>query len=181
MIKIIGGTFRRRNIDTPPSETTLPTKNMVRGAMMSSLGERLESATVLDLFAGSGALGIESLSRGAKEAVFVEKDRAAYRVVSINLAKLGLARMRAINKDYLSALAELKGMRFDIVFLDPPYAMKDSYQAAISFLLENDMLAMDASIVCEYEGEVSIDLTPFLFTREYRYGKTKVLLLRRTA
>ena len=87
MINVIGGKYRSRVLLTPPSSTTLPTKNMVRGAIFSALGN-LNGAIVLDLFAGSGALGIEALSRGAKEAIFVELDKVAAKVVKDNLDKL---------------------------------------------------------------------------------------------
>ena len=179
MIKVIGGKYRTRVLETPISDT-LPTKNMVRGAMMSALGDRLANARVLDLFAGSGALGIEALSRGATEAVFCDHSLDAVKVINGNLKKLGEQRT-VYPYDYKTTLDMLKGKGevFDIIFLDPPYKEKGAYAYAISFLLDNNMLADDACVVLEYEGDIEVDVSPFEFQRTYRYGKTSVMLLRR--
>ncbi|HBS02340.1 MAG TPA: 16S rRNA (guanine(966)-N(2))-methyltransferase RsmD [Firmicutes bacterium] len=179
MIKIIGGTYRSRILQTP-DQGTLPTKNIVRGAMLSSLGDRIADSRVLDLFAGSGALGIETLSRGAKSCLFVEKDPKAANIVKGNLASLKESKGEVWNLDYQAALAQAKqkGMAFDIVFLDPPYAMKDAYRLSVDCLLQNGMLGEEACLILEYEGEIPFE-SPFPFQREYRYGKTKVLSLRR--
>ena len=178
MLKIIGGKYRSRIIETP-DVGTVPTKNMVRGAMLSCLGD-VSGLVALDLFAGSGALGIEALSRGASDAVFVDAVRNTSLIIKSNLAKLGESR-EVLNLDYLAALKKLKeeGRVFDIVFLDPPYALKQAYQESINMLLELGLLSDGAQIILEYEGEIEVDRTPFAFAREYKYGKTKVLLLRR--
>ena len=176
MIKVVGGKYRSRNLLTP-EEGTLPSKNMVRGAMISALMTSIKGARVLDLFAGSGALGIEALSQGAAYCVFVDVNKKAAEVVKKNLSTLKEENAAVYNQDYLSYLSS-SSERFDIVFLDPPYAMKESYQKAVSALLEKGMLSPDASIVLEYEGELEIDTAPFGFTRDYKYGKTKVKLLR---
>lgn len=179
MIKVIGGKYRTRVLETPTSDT-LPTKNMVRGAMMSALGENLAGARVLDLFAGCGALGIEALSRGAADAVFCDYAKEAVTTIKKNLSKLGENRL-VYACSYQTALASLleKKAVFDIVFLDPPYKEKDAYMYAISFLLGHNMLSDDACLVLEYEGEIDVDSSAFAFQRTYRYGKTSVMLLRR--
>lgn len=180
MIKIIGGIYRSRIILTP-EEGTLPTKNMVRGSMLSSLGERIEGARVLDLFAGSGALGIEALSRGASSCLFVEKSPAAARIVEKNLLALKESKGTVWNCDYLSALnrAKEEGRQFDVVFLDPPYVMKGSYQSAVNFLLQEGLLSEAAALILEYEGTIPFESKGFPFERHYKYGKTNVLALRR--
>ena len=180
MIKVIGGTYRSRVLLTP-EEGTLPTKNMVREAMLSSLGDRIEKARVLDLFAGSGALGIEALSRGASSCLFVEKSPSAAKVVEKNLWLLKESKGTIWNVDYLLALerAKKEGRQFDIVFLDPPYAMKDSYQKAVDFLFEGGLLSQEAALILEYEGEIPFENKGFPFERRYKYGKTNVLALRR--
>ena len=180
MIKVIGGKYRSRILLTP-EEGTLPTKNMVRGAMLSSLGERIEGASVLDLFAGSGALGIEALSHGASSCLFVEKNPVAAKVVEKNLMALKESKGTVWNCDYLVALSRAKqeGKRFDVVFLDPPYAMKDFYQAAADFLLDENLLNDEATLILEYEGTLPFENKGFPFERHYKYGKTNVLALRR--
>ncbi len=179
MIKIIGGTYRSRVINTP-EEGALPTKNMVRGAMISSLGDRVAGARVLDLFAGSGALGIEALSHGALSCLFVDKNPKAASIIKGNLATLKETKGEVWNADYSSALSRMKeeGRVFDIVFLDPPYAMKESYQLVVDFLLQNSLCSEEACFILEYEGEIPFK-SDLPFQREYKYGKTKVLSLRR--
>ncbi|MCR5491653.1 MAG: 16S rRNA (guanine(966)-N(2))-methyltransferase RsmD [Bacilli bacterium] len=178
MLKIIGGKYGSRIIDTPDIGT-VPTKNMVRGAMLSCLGD-IEGLSALDLFAGSGALGIEALSRGASDCTFVDNAPKTAQIIKNNLKKLG-EEQEVLNLDYLAALKRLAGdgKRFDIVFLDPPYALKEAYQNSLDALLELDLLAEGAKIVLEYEGDLAIDRSPYAHARDYKYGKTKVLLLRR--
>ncbi len=180
MIKVIGGAYRSRILETPATDT-LPTKNMVRGAMLSSLGDRIEGSRVLDLFAGSGALGIETLSRDAISCLFVERNPLAAKVVERNLASLKESKGIVWNCDYMVALerAKKEGKVFDIVFLDPPYALKESYQLAVDYLLDGGMLSEKACLILEYEGEIPFANKAFPFQREYKYGKTKVLALRR--
>ncbi len=180
MIKIIGGTYRSRIILTP-EEGTVPTKNRVREAVLSSLGNRIGGARVLDLFAGSGALGIETLSRGASSCLFVESAPAAAKIVEKNLVTLKEDKGTVWNCDYMVALSRAKqeGKKFDIVFLDPPYAMKESYQLAVDFLLNEGLLGEEATLILEYEGTIPFENKAFPFERRYNYGKTNVLALRR--
>ena len=177
MIKIVGGKYRSRIIDTPDSNT-LPTKNMVREAIASALGYRVEGAKVLDLFAGSGAVGIELASRGAKEIVFNDASLVAAKIVKGNIAKLQIQGTRVLNNDYKVALEILRNDKFDIVFVDPPYAIKESYSYIVNYLLDNNMLNEGASIILEYEGEITFDEDKFSFIKEYKYGKTKVKIIR---
>lgn len=177
MIKISSGTYRSRVIQTP-EEGTLPTKNRVREAMMSMVTPYLRDASVLDLFAGSGALGIEALSRGAKRCVFVDQSKRACDVIQGNLNALRERNGTVLNLDYMGALARMKEP-FDLVFLDPPYAMKDSYQKSIDYLLEHNLLSKESAVVVEYEGELSLEMRSFSSRRDYTYGKTKVILLKR--
>lgn len=177
MIKVSSGKYRSRLLLTP-EEGTLPTKNRVREAMMSMVTPYLNGARVLDLFAGSGALGIEALSRGAKEAVFVDASANAARIVQKNLDALKETHGKVLYASYLEALSRCTGP-FDLVFLDPPYAMKDSYQKAVDALLEKGLLAKECALILEYEGELDFHSGAFSSRRDYTYGKTKVILLRR--
>ncbi len=180
MIQIIGGKYRSRKIETPPSTTTLPTKNMVRGAMMSALGE-IGGASVLDLYAGSGALGIEALSRGASHCLFVEKDPGANRIVRDNLALLKEGNAEVWLSDDKAALERMKreNRKFDIVFLDPPYALKQSYQYDVDYLLREGLADYSTKFILEFEGEIPFDTSEFGFCREYHYGKTRLLYIRK--
>jgi len=137
-MRVIAGEHRGRRIEAPPGRTTRPTPDRVREALFSSLEARLggpgslRDARVLDLFAGSGALGIEALSRGAAAAVFVEKDPGALARLRENLEELGLLeRSRILPGEVRSALAALARSqeRFDAVFLDPPYGDPEAVEA----------------------------------------------------
>ncbi len=130
-MRIIGGEFRGRLIQAPPGSGTRPMLDRVRQALFSWMGERCDGERVLDLFSGSGSLGLEALSRGAASARFVERDPRAFRVLEGNLASLGVGeRARAVRGDALhpgswsdAAQTPPDDPRYDLVFYDPPYAM----------------------------------------------------------
>ena len=113
-VRIIAGEFGGRFIQTPPGSTTHPMGERVRSAMFNSLGETVRGARVLDAFAGSGAIGLEALSRGAESVVFVERDRVAQRVIAENIGSLGVDEKSIVIKTTISE-------KFDIIFADPPY------------------------------------------------------------
>ena len=126
-LRITGGALARRRIEVPPAADkglVRPTSDKIREALMNSLGDALEGAVVVDLFAGSGALGIEALSRGAARAVFVERDRRTASVVKANLEALGLsARAELLVEDAARYLSRAPNASCDVVFVDPPYAL----------------------------------------------------------
>lgn len=157
-MRIIAGDFKGRHVDPVPGEGTRPTTDRVREAMASSVisnhDDGFEGASVLDAFAGSGALGIEALSRGARHCTFVDVDRKAIKTIEGNLANLPLARGQAsvVNGDVLSISrpSMLDGAPYDIVFLDPPYATATSDVAAfLKMLVERDALAGDSLVIYE--------------------------------
>lgn len=177
MLRIIGGKHRSRVIQTP-EQGTVPTKNRVREAVFSALSDLLPSASVLDLFAGSGALGIEALSRGAKEAIFVDSSPIAARIIASNLSLLR-EKGEVLALDCLQALHRLKGKTFDIVFLDPPYAKKELYRDCVSLLEEEGLLSPGAALVLEYEGECPLSFDIGYSARYYKYGYTRVCIARK--
>jgi 16S rRNA (guanine966-N2)-methyltransferase len=180
MLKIVAGQYRSRIIETP-SSLQVPTKSIVRTGMANALADLLPKAAVLDLFAGSGALGIEALSRGAASCLFVDSASDAVSTIRANLASLKESHGEVWGADYASALAELTRQKrlFDIVFLDPPYAMKEAYKAAEKALLDGGLLTPGAAVVFEYEGTLDVLTEQFRFSRTYNYGRTHVLILRR--
>ena len=122
-VRIIAGEFGGRFIQTPPGSTTHPMGERVRSAMFNSLGETVRGARVLDAFAGSGAIGLEALSRGAELVVFVERDRVAQRVIAKNITSLGVDEKSIVIKTTISNWMETADVtgEFDIIFADPPY------------------------------------------------------------
>jgi 16S rRNA (guanine966-N2)-methyltransferase len=121
-LRIIAGAWRGRQIKAPPGEAVRPTGDRVREAWMSIVNASLPDARVLDLFAGSGALGLESLSRGAREAHFVETAPKSIQIITANAAALGAGQRAILHRaDALSFLDTLGEERFDVAFADPPY------------------------------------------------------------
>lgn len=120
-MRVIAGSARRIALEVADGSSTRPFLEMARGALFNSLGERVDGAKVLDLYAGSGALGLEALSRGAADCLFVERDPAAFAALGRNVAKCGMAgRCRPLRSDVAAALRGLDE-RFDLVFVDPPF------------------------------------------------------------
>ncbi len=121
-IRIIAGYYGGRIIEGSGTRRTHPMSERIRGALFNSLASEVQGARVLDAFAGSGALGLEALSRGAKEAVFVERDRVAQKVIAKNIAKLQAEDRAHLSRATVSSwLGTYEGESFDIIFADPPY------------------------------------------------------------
>jgi 16S rRNA (guanine966-N2)-methyltransferase len=153
MTRIIGGDFRGRSIKVPDAETR-PTSSRVREAIFSSVEHAvsgLDDLRVLDLFSGSGAFGIESISRGAAEAVMIEKDLRAADTLHTNVANFGIKNGRVIIADAFIEVSQKSGRgKFDVVFIDPPYIFEDQdVNSLISNLVANDWLNDYALIVVE--------------------------------
>jgi len=169
-MRVIAGELGGRHLRTAPGAATRPTAGRVREALFSMLGD-VGGAAVLDLFAGSGALGIEALSRGAESATFVERAPSALAALRANVESLGLAdRARIRPKDALAALRDAG--QYDLVFLDPPYAMATDLQDALSRLLPA-RLRPGARVVSESDRRAPLELALPL-RRERRYGDTMI-------
>jgi 16S rRNA (guanine966-N2)-methyltransferase len=185
-MRVIAGSARGRRLATPPGHVTRPTADRVREALFSSIATELEGAVVLDLFAGSGALGIEALSRGAEYAVFVERERRAVRTIFTNLgaARLG-ARASVLEVDAARFCAQPDRRRFprpfDVVFADPPYTTPDTTIAKLlGDLRTAGVLAPDALVVVERDRRDAGGQTPegFDHLRDRTYGDTVLRYLR---
>ncbi|HEU5264902.1 MAG TPA: 16S rRNA (guanine(966)-N(2))-methyltransferase RsmD [Gaiellaceae bacterium] len=172
-MRIVAGSRRGHKIVAPTGVVTRPTGDRVREAAFSLIGP-IEGASVLDLFAGSGAMGLEALSRGASRCVFVERDRAACRVIRGNLEKLRLSGAVVVNRDAVSALRDerARARRYDLVLADPPYDEWDEHAAAIAPLL-SDVLEPDALVVVETSSRVEPELPLDLVTSR-RYGSARI-------
>jgi len=150
-MRVIGGELRSRRIKSAPGLLTRPTPDRLREALFNVLAPRIAGCTFLDAYAGSGAVGIEALSRGAAHAVFIEKSRAALRVLEENLNALGLRnRARVICG---SALKHLGRIQAGIVFLDPPYDLKQEYERALRLL----GAAPPTLVVVQHSARLSLD------------------------
>jgi 16S rRNA (guanine966-N2)-methyltransferase len=174
-VRVIAGRLGGRRLRAPAGSDTRPTAERVREALFSMLGP-LDGATVLDLFAGSGALGIEALSRGAERAVFVELRAAALRTLRANLSGLGLEREDAEVRraDVLDALRSARTRRetYDLVFIDPPYRRAAGWGSELSTALP-PLLAPAARVVTESDRRSPLPLT-LAIDQERRYGDTLI-------
>jgi 16S rRNA (guanine966-N2)-methyltransferase len=172
-VRIVAGRFRGRRIAAPPGEGTRPTSDRVREALFSILGP-LDGERVLDLYAGSGALGIEALSRGADHAVFVERDGRAAAALRANLTSLGIDADEAEVRraETLAALREAstRGETYDLAFIDPPDRLAPGLGPSLTETLV-PVLAPDARVVCESDRRAPIELDIPLID-ERRYGDT---------
>ncbi len=183
-MRIISGAARGRGLVAPAGERTRPTSDRLRGALFNILASRVEGARVLDLFAGTGALALEAMSRGAASAVLVDSDRRAIEAIrknaSVVLGDSAAGRVEIIQSDYRKAVGALSGAPFDIAFFDPPYALVGAYADAIARLSARSLLADDVVLVCERaKGSERISAPGFLIYDARVYGDTAVDLMRR--
>ena len=174
MTRIIAGVARGRRIQTPRGGATRPTSDRVREALFGSLDARgaLEGAVVLDLFAGSGALGLEAASRGAEQVVLVDNAREAVAVARSNAAALGLDGVRVVQAPVLRYLSGQDVPRADLVLLDPPYALDE--EALATVLTAVDRVTDEALVVVERDGRSPEPTWPQGWEPEgaRRYGDT---------
>jgi 16S rRNA (guanine966-N2)-methyltransferase len=178
-MRVIAGELGGRRLQAPRGRTTRPTSDRVREALFAMLGQ-IAGVRALDLFAGSGALGIEALSRGAGEAVFVERDAVALRVLRANLDALELAPPRATVRatDALAALRSARKAKetYDLLFIDPPYSQARDWTAELSAALA-PLLRPQARVVVESDRRAPLRLGLEL-ERERRYGDTSITIHR---
>lgn len=182
MMRIITGKARGVRLDTLEGEATRPTAERVKEAVFSMLQFDIEGRSVLDLFAGSGQMALEALSRGAAHAVLTDKSKSAIRVIEKNAEKTKLSNLCEIKKsEALEYIRRNSGKTFDIVFIDPPYA-SGLYRPVLKALREYGMLKPTSIIVCESDFEALIDgdselEVAYTVKKTARYGKTVVTFL----
>jgi 16S rRNA (guanine966-N2)-methyltransferase len=180
-MRVIAGRLGGRRLKAPRGTSTRPTSDRVREALFSMLGD-LHGARVLDLFAGTGALGIEALSRGAESVVFVERDASAIRTLSANLAALELAEPAAELRrgDAFTALQSARGRAetYDLVLIDPPYRRARDWAPELSALLP-PVLGPAARVVVESDRRTPLELD-MAIEQERRYGDTSIRIHRQT-
>ena len=177
-MRIVGGKYRHRLIAFPDDIHTRPTKDRVREAIFSALGD-ISDSVALDLYAGSGAMGLEALSRGAKKAVFVDVSPFAIKSIKENVTalKLNEEEYQIIKDKDVNALQTFKNnkQQFDLIFLDPPYEQGE-YQKILNLLLEYDLLSKTAVIVIEANHDVKLENIDYQKNKEYHYGEIHVCI-----
>ncbi|MBO4235400.1 MAG: 16S rRNA (guanine(966)-N(2))-methyltransferase RsmD [Firmicutes bacterium] len=176
-MRIISGEYRGRKLETPINNDVRPTTDKVKEAMFSILMPYTEDAICLDLFAGTGGLGLEALSRGASYCVFCDKDRASISLIKENIRRCGAeAKSKVIQGDYMKALERATG-KFDIIIIDPPYN-SGIYEKCLSSIEKLDLLSDEGIIIVEHEknGELSDYFGKYTKIKDRSYGKTILTL-----
>ncbi len=177
-MRVITGSARGMSLKTLEGITTRPTSEKVKEAVFSAVQFEIEGARVLDLFAGSGQLGIEALSRGAKSAVFVDSDKNAVKIIQANIEKTGFSeKSQVYPRDCFSFLGANREL-FDIVFLDPPYAagiLTEAIEKVSGFVDTKGI------VICEHSRDDTLpeESGGLKKYREYKYGKTAVTIYRK--
>ena len=179
-MRIITGTSKGTRLETLEGLETRPTSERVKDSVFSILQFEIENRKILDLFAGSGQLGLEALSRGALSCTFVEKNPEAMEIVKRNAKKTRLIdRCKILNIDYKEFLRGLKyGEKYDIVFLDPPYSQK-IIPDILEILVKSDSLNINAKIICESEDDIFYEYKGLRPLKHNKYGRVYITVLSR--
>ena len=178
-MKIVSGIYGGRPLKTLEGKTTRPTSDKVRGAIFNMIGPYFEGGRVLDLYAGSGGLSIEAVSRGMSHAVLVERDRKAQAIVAANIQMTKeVSKFQLLKMEAERALEQVNGpfdRPFDLVFLDPPYA-KEQIVADIEKMAERNLFSEEVMVVCETDKSVELpeEIACLGIWKEKIYGISKV-------
>ena len=177
-MKVISGKYKGRNIEGFTIDGTRPTMDRVKESLFAMIQNYIDDSNVLDLFSGSGNLGIEALSEGAKSIVLVDSNYKAIKVIENNLKNIGINEAKVLNMDYKKAI-EILDEKFDIIFLDPPY--KTNYiEESIKLITKYNLLKDNGIIVCE-----SDNIDRIVYGEEYtcikdkKYGDKYVVILKK--
>lgn len=177
-MRIVGGINRHRMIKWPVNPNSRPTKDIVRQGVFNAIGDGIVGKKVLDLFAGSGSLGIEAMSRGAKMVAFVDREEEALNCVRDNVDSLKIPNAEIIQSEAFAALYRFanENRSFDIIILDPPY-LDLLCEKIISLVTEKAVWAKDGIIVCETRSPLNINPDLYHQVRTYHYGITNVTII----
>ncbi|MBQ9408469.1 MAG: 16S rRNA (guanine(966)-N(2))-methyltransferase RsmD, partial [Clostridia bacterium] len=157
-MRIIGGEARGRRLVAPEGTDTRPTADKTRESLFNILMRDVPEARVLDLFGGTGALALEAMSRGATSAVICDVSISALKAIQANVRSVMKDRsgVRVIKADYRAALKSLAGEAFDLIFLDPPYRLKEAYAISAQLILEHSLLAPGGILIAERSGDTPV-------------------------
>lgn len=180
-MRIISGKYKGKKIDGYDIEGTRPTQDRVKESLFAMIQNDLYDAKVLDLFAGSGNLGIEAISNGASLAYFVDNNIKCIQVLNRNLKDIKDAVTKVLNMDYKKALEYFKDNHicFDIIFLDPPYKL-ECLDFILNKIVEDNLLSKDGLVICEYENDWFNEKYEGLeLEKERKYGYKNIRIYRK--
>ncbi|MBN3534432.1 16S rRNA (guanine(966)-N(2))-methyltransferase RsmD [Mycoplasma procyoni] len=179
MLRIIAGSLRGRRIEQPDLKIVRPTTDKTREAVFSSIQFEIEGSSVLDLFAGSGAISLEFISRGAKEVYASEKNRKIYSFIKQEIEKIKVDNLKLFNVAAVDLIRMNTNKKFDFVFIDPPYENKELIFEALELIKAHDILQQTGKIIIETNDQ-KLDFSNFFnVTKIKKYGKTIIYFLER--
>lgn len=178
MLRVVAGKYRGRKLEQPPKSITRPTMDRVKESIFNVIQFKIEGSLVLDLFAGSGSLSIESVSRGAMKAIAVDKSNEAIAMINKNLDSIGIKNVAVVKADVLKYVESMRGTKFDFIFMDPPFADFDIYFATLEKIKESDILKETGLIILETKDPSKIQIPDgFVIQRQKKYGISTVIML----
>ncbi|WP_369085828.1 16S rRNA (guanine(966)-N(2))-methyltransferase RsmD [Metamycoplasma spumans] len=178
MLRIIAGKYRSRLLEQPNKSITRPTIDRAREAIFSSIQFSIEGKEFLDLFSGSGSFCLEALSRGAKHATCIEKNREAFNVILKNKASLGEKNLDVFNTDALSFLNKAPSEFYDYIYLDPPFKDKELLLECLNKIIERKIIKNDGLIIVESDwSDLKYDYQDYRITKVKKYGKIYIYYL----
>lgn len=175
MIRIISGKYKSRKIEAPDNNLTKPSMDRVKEGIFSSISFIIKHSSVLDLFAGSGAYGIEAISRGASSATFVDSNTISVNTINKNIDLLQIDNCVVAKEDYMTFLQN-SNESFDIIFIDPPYIFSD-FKSIVEIILQKNILNESGCMIIENDKELDFSFFKFKKIKEYKYSKTYVYIL----
>ena len=183
IMRVISGVCKGRPLKAVQGMTTRPTTDKVKESLFNIIGPFFDGGNVLDLFSGSGSLGLEALSRGMEKGIFVEKDPKALQVIKANIQACRMEEeSEVLRSDALRSIKMLggRGVRFDLIMMDPPYKIANAIPSILSEIEENKLLAEDGLIICEHGKELELpeQIGPFVKYRYEKYGITAISFFR---
>lgn len=184
-MRVVAGVAKGQRLNALPGDNTRPTLDRIKESMFNMIQLHIANGRVLDLFGGSGALGIEALSRGAAEGYFADEHRGSGKVIEENLQKTGLKeKSRILTMDFRRALNLLKseGKSFDLIFLDPPYG-KGLAAEALGIIEKEDLLEVEGLVIIEQDKKESLEISEeyYHLWKEKKYGNTLVRILKKNS
>ena len=183
MMRVISGVCKGRPLKAVQGMTTRPTTDKVKESLFNIIGPYFDGGMVLDLFSGSGSLGLEALSRGMEKGIFVEKDPKALQVIKANIQACNMEEeSEVLRSDALRSIKALggRGLSFDLILMDPPYKIANTIPAILNEIEENHLLSEDGLIICEHGEELKLpeQIGSFMKYRHEKYGITAISFFR---
>jgi len=180
MLRVIAGKYRSRKLEQPNSKNIRPTKDRTKEALFSTLMNKIENSIVLDLFSGSGSLSIEASSRGAMKIISIDNDKESIKTIRQNIETLDIKNISVIRSDVILYLKSASGLKFDLIFMDPPYKDIDLYSESLSLIASNNLIKGNGLIVIETSDPLKIKIPHGLAIYKIKnYGKSSLLYVSR--